>query len=296
MRPGPITGMAPPARTVPAVPASDPTTHALAAQAALGQRLRLDGRRRAGSVSVLYGAGATAIRVTRIGADDPARLQAVHERLEGLARVAPILAPVGPLQVTAGYAITLWPWVEPVRPPNGADLGACLRALHAAVPPPGLPQWTAFRTTVGRLAGLSDHPMLGSTATALRLLANELVAALVPDDTWRVVHGDAISDNLVITASGAALVDLDNLGIGPPMLDLGPAQCRHELDKTSPAEAEDMAAAYGAPLNAGPFVAFQRLSEAAYYLTAGAHRPGASAAVRHHLRALGLPTPWRAGL
>jgi len=126
--------------------------------------------------------------------------------------------------------VTFWGWLTPVDAPvTAATLGALARRLHHA---------TAGRTALrpadplGAARALLDEPQAIRRCEPrdLRLLHtvldrySEAWADVVAADPLgqAVIHADLHSDNVVSTASGPYLVDLELAGTGPCSYDLAP--------------------------------------------------------------------------
>ncbi|WP_016700651.1 phosphotransferase enzyme family protein, partial [Actinoalloteichus spitiensis] len=150
-----------------------------------------------------------------------------------------------------GRPVTWWVRLPEHRPATPAELGATLRRLHRL----DLPEAGVF-PTVDPLEGLSAA-LDGETLLAegdrdlLRDLADRLrveYRALVPHLPLRLIHGDAWQGNVVVPVAGGepVLLDLDQMGVGPPEWDLVSLAVDHtDFARITDAEYRAFVAAYG---------------------------------------------------
>jgi hypothetical protein len=153
-----------------------------------------------------------------------------------------------------GCAVTFWELLVPVaRRVTPRAIGALLRALHGAAGPP-LDADLPGLDPVPAIRWFQERPAidLGSETTAAfdRLLEER-------ERDWRawahrdplglrLLHGDLHADNVVVTARGPVLVDLEDSGVGPASWDLavpavGVRRYGHRAE-----DLEDVLDAYGA--------------------------------------------------
>jgi Ser/Thr protein kinase RdoA (MazF antagonist) len=166
------------------------------------------------------------------------------------------------------HPVTIWRQVTPSGPePRPADLGAILRAIHAADgPEPDLPRWNITGGIRSRLAHADTIDIatrdyltaeLSRVEAAVAALAE--VPPLIPSG---VLHGDAHVGNLIASPTGAVICDYDATSIGPREWDLTPAavgslRFRYPIDPHS-----GLVAAYGLDVTTWPgFPALRRLRE-----------------------------------
>ncbi|MEU8197708.1 aminoglycoside phosphotransferase family protein [Microbispora amethystogenes] len=129
-----------------------------------------------------------------------------------------------PLHVD-GHVLTLWEYLPEIGPrPDGRDLGALLRRLHALTdPPPDLLQWRPMAEVRQRLAepedlSADDHAFLLYECDEVEGQLADLRYVLKPG----VIHGDAFLGNVIAGPHGPALCDFDGTTIGPREWDLTP--------------------------------------------------------------------------
>lgn len=153
--------------------------------------------------------------------------------------------------VVGNRPVTWWVKVPDHRHATPAELGAVLGRLHAL----DIPESPAF-PVVDPFDGLNES-ITGGIAlpvddrTWLRHLADRLrveYAALLPDLSPCVIHGDAWQGNVVVPRSGGApvLLDLDHVGIGPREWDLVSLAVDHtDFARITDAEYHAFVDAYG---------------------------------------------------
>lgn len=182
--------------------------------------------------------------LARIGVPAPAVLG--HE---DRAAVVEDLGPTMAARLDAG--------ADPV--PLYADAARTLARLHAASPPPGLPEWDAPRMADAAGATLLDWwwpaalgaPPGDETRAALRAALLEMLA---PFAGRGFVHRDFFPANLIPTPRGMAVIDFQDASVGPCLYDLVSLveDARRDVD----AAARDAAIhAYGAGFDAAAFAA-----------------------------------------
>lgn len=193
---------------------------------------------------------------------DPAQL-AARVALAADPRMSGILLP--PLlpqpQLGAGRWLTIWPFGRTVDPdPDAAPWSAAARLLarlHAAdvegLPPAGGPARVA--RAVAALAPLRDDPDAHAVRTAWRTLPGWVQDAAPPPGRLRVTHGDWHFGQLIGGPDGRwLLADVDDLGLGDPLWDLGRPAAYCAVGIVTPEELAGFLDAYrvaGGPLDAG---------------------------------------------
>ncbi len=180
------------------------------------------------------------------------RVGQVFDRRQGpTARLCPGLAQ--PFVHPHGV-VTLWErLVATDRPLAATALGRLVRALHDAGRPPleaSLPRLDPFTPTQTWQAcpgpGFTLEELAALQALERRLRQRwEEVAAADPLGT-RLVHGDLHGDNVVVTARGPRLVDLEMAGVGPASWDLAVPAVAVRRYGQPPAYYRDIAEGYGA--------------------------------------------------
>ncbi|WP_168929289.1 phosphotransferase [Nocardioides sp. GY 10113] len=163
--------------------------------------------------------------------DLPAVDAALHLASQLAEAGAPVVPPARPASVRADrFVATAWPLGQPVSD-DGADdaaaLGRTLAGLHAVVPPVDLPAPGVADRIRRRLKEL-DPTIPGEISGSLHAHAEaalDLLAGLPLNAAAGavVLHGDAWPGNLVRLDGEHRMIDLDDLCIGPPELDLAPS-------------------------------------------------------------------------
>ncbi|MEZ4383912.1 MAG: phosphotransferase [Nannocystaceae bacterium] len=155
----------------------------------------------------------------------------------------------------AADAVTIWPRLTAVRAVTPRELGAVIRDLHersAGALAPDLPALDPFVELAALLADAARDPRWpAADVDRLRDLAAAHARrwhALAGDDPLgpAVVHGDVHRNNVIVTADGPVLIDLELAGVGPRTWDfvqLGAAVHRYGRE---PAALDDFIAGYGA--------------------------------------------------
>lgn len=140
----------------------------------------------------------------------------------------PLVAGKGQPWLVDGCVVTAWRWEEVTGAPSSADLGGLARALRERTvgsyvfDVPRFDPLTAIRSAVARV------PIGDPQGDFVRMRAQELsadwarIADRDPTGT-AVVHGDLHRENVLLTAQGAQLTDLELAGAGPSSYDTAPA-------------------------------------------------------------------------
>ena len=188
---------------------------------------------------------------SRLRADEPVAAREVEvARVLAEAEVpsVPLVAGRGQPWVVDGCVVTAWRWEEVVGTAGPDDLGALAAALRErtvgtfAFDVPRFDPLSAIRAAV---AGVAIGDPQGDF---VRLRAQELSAewARVADRDpagTAVVHGDLHRDNVLLTADGPLLTDLELAGAGPCSYDTAPAVVMVERYGADPATLEAFVAA-----------------------------------------------------
>lgn len=208
-----------------------------------------------GGRSVLVGLPAVPA-VARVDADEArARRQVVvAERLEeaGVPALRPLRG-AGRARWPAAGGVTAWRWEhatgEGVTP---GELGRLARRLHdrtrtrpGAAGEPRLDPLAAVADQLAGLPGDRDARRLSEVHDRLAPRWHEAAAA-DPLGWAAVVHGDLHAGNVVATAAGPVLVDLELAGVGPCSYDVAPQLVAHARYGHTAVELEAFLAAYGA--------------------------------------------------
>ena len=180
-------------------------------------------------LSLLARRGDVVVRV-RPRSEEPvaAREVAVALALADAAVPVTTLVDPGDQPWTIGASVvTAWSWSASIGSAGPAELGTLARMLAQqtgggpAYEVPRFDPLTAIRRTVEHL------PVGDDQADTIRRLAHGLgpawAAAADSDPAGvTIVHGDLHRDNVVVTASGPLLTDLELAGSGPPSYDTAP--------------------------------------------------------------------------
>ncbi|GAA3848141.1 phosphotransferase family protein [Streptomyces sedi] len=152
-----------------------------------------------------------------------ARLRVAAE-LDGL-----VVGPLGGVEVRDGLLVTRWPRGEPVDPDAPerypwAEAGALLARLHAVEPATPLPPAGGPARVARAVARLRAEVTGPRYAAAVRqvLRAHECGERIPVSQESTLCHGDFHLGQLVrFEGAGWRLIDVDDLGWGDPMWDLG---------------------------------------------------------------------------
>lgn len=146
-------------------------------------------------------------------------------RTQGVSAVEAV-AGIHQLVMVDRRPVTFWVELPQHRAATPAELGAVLRALHAAPRPSGegLPELDplarcAETVETARFLTLAERRFLRERLADLSQRWQELPPELPPS----VVHGDAWQGNAAVSGSRApVLLDLEAVSVGPPEWDLVP--------------------------------------------------------------------------
>jgi hypothetical protein len=170
--------------------------------------------------------GGVVARVTRPGQVATASKETRVSRWlhsSGIAVVTVLDSVPDPIEA-AGRAVTFWHELPEHRDGSITDVAAVLRKLHQLRPPDNidLPPLQPFIrieeriTEAQQLLDPADQQWLHQHLKSLRHRYEELA----PSFARRAVHGDAWGGNIVATASGPVVLDLERFATGPPEWDL----------------------------------------------------------------------------
>lgn len=238
----------------------------------------------------LPAAGAVA-RVERAGNEAGGRAQ-VAVGAAMMAAGVPVMRLLRPeLQPLGDGGVTVWELLEPAGPPLSSwELGALGRRLHDATAgrPAGPPvqlfaQIALLRPRCEGWLSVADASAIDGAIAALQRALPPLAAADPLGSA--LVHGDLSQANVLRTAAGPVMIDLEEAGWGPRSLDFAPRllAARHY---GLPAEALDaFFQGYGAPPPAPDYAeALVRLRGLVCLLWAGAMRRSSPAIAAEALR------------
>ncbi|MGL5811404.1 MAG: aminoglycoside phosphotransferase family protein, partial [Nocardioides sp.] len=145
-------------------------------------------------------------------------------------------------------AVTFWEELPPHVAGSPADIGRLLRRLHAMSPDginlPATDPFVQIEARIDSLAFLAAADrdwMLARSARLRREYGRALPAAATG-----LVHGDPWSGNVVRTADGPVLLDLERFSVGPPEYDLTVVAASHtSYGLLAAPDYEGLVAAYG---------------------------------------------------
>lgn len=238
---------------------------AMAAAVEAAAQVGLDGR----DAAVMRVGTSVLVRLSRAGTVarvEPAAHAPSVQRQVAFARAAAAAnAPVVRLQVpevievfhdSGTSLVTLWALLTPVAAVDGRALGAAARGLHAQTMggAPGVP--LADPLGAARVLLARPHPFLTPDDQAgLRALVETLTRrwhgelAAAPQ---ALVHGDLHQGNVVVTANGPVMVDLEYAGVGPVGLDLAAVGAHVKRYGLDPQWIQGFVDGYGQALHADP--------------------------------------------
>ncbi len=197
---------------------------------------------------------------SRLRAEEPVAAREV-EVARALAEAevpsVPLVAGKGQPWVVDGCVVTAWRWEEVVGAPSPEHLGSLAGSLRDRTvgthvfDVPRFDPLSAVRAAVARV------PIGDDQGDFVRLRAQELsadwarIADLDPAGT-AIVHGDLHRDNVLLTAEGPLLTDLELAGAGPCSYDTAPAVVMVDRYGADPATLESFVAAQGHDPRAWP--------------------------------------------
>ncbi|WP_168800419.1 phosphotransferase [Cellulomonas telluris] len=190
--------------------------------------------------TVVLRCGDLAVKVYPAGTD-PDHLARVTTALAGSATA---LLPVAEPVVTSWGVVSVQPWLTATGPVDWAGTGALLRAFHAEHADADVPAWQPLRRVLTVAPDLPDSAARVLVEARAALLA-ELAALRSPLGTG-VVHGDVSPANVLATAAGPVLIDLDFAARAPLEYDLSSAARRADAGELDPATYLAFCRAYGA--------------------------------------------------
>ncbi|MFD6324465.1 aminoglycoside phosphotransferase family protein [Streptomyces sp. NPDC058442] len=158
------------------------------------------------------------------------------------------LADVGQPIEAGGRPVTFWEELPPHQHGSHTEVAQLLKRLHA-LPAPDieLGHLDPFVRVGERLEAATT--LISKDREWLKGLHQELVAAWAERPHGRpdcAVHGDAWPGNLIRTAEGPLMIDLERFSLGPPEWDLVSTAVRaRTTGAVTPAEYDEFCAAYG---------------------------------------------------
>lgn len=196
--------------------------------------------------TVVLRAGDVAVKVYPAGTD-AASLSAAYGALDG-SRTA-LLPFAGPYDTPSGV-VTLSSWLHPAARLDWGAAGRLLRRFHDEHAGARLPAWTPMSRLVGQVADL-DPFSAGVLLAARDRLLSELggVGSVLGYGT---IHGDFSPSNVVTTATGPVLIDLDWAAHGPLEYDLASVARRAATGEVSQRKYRAFCSGYGFDVRGWP--------------------------------------------
>ena len=196
--------------------------------------------------TVVLRAGDVAVKVYPPGTD-AAHLDRLGRALAGSHTAhLPLAAPV----VTAHGVVTLSAWLPTARPVGWPELGALLRAFHAEHAAADVAAWTPLSRLPSQVTGLPPDAAQVLLDARTALLAE--LAALRSELGVGTIHADVSPSNVMRTAAGPRLIDLDWMGYAPREYDLASAARRVRTGEMSRRTYAGFCAAYGHDVRSWP--------------------------------------------
>nr|WP_297429723.1 hypothetical protein [uncultured Actinotalea sp.] len=190
--------------------------------------------------TVVLRVGDHAVKVYPPGTD-PAHLARV---VAGLAGSTTALLPTAGPVVTSSGVVLVAPWRTAVRPIDWTGTGALLRRFHDDHATADVAPWDPLRRLVTQVEGLPDDDARVLLDARLALL--DALTGVRPFLPPGVVHGDVSPLNVLHTAAGPVLIDIDFVARGPREYDLFSAARRHVTGELDDAAYRGFCRAYGA--------------------------------------------------
>jgi hypothetical protein len=196
--------------------------------------------------TVVLRAGEHAIKVYPPGTD-ARHLDRIGAAMSGSGTA---LLPTVPAVTTSYGVVTLVPWLPSAGPVAWPALGRLLRAFHDIHATADLPRWQPLSRLPSQVAGLcEEHAAVLLEARRALLGALEEVASQLGVGT---IHGDLSPGNVIRTASGPRLIDLDWVARAPREYDLASAARRFAAGDLSRQAYAGFCRGYGADVRSWP--------------------------------------------
>ncbi len=194
-----------------------------------------------------------------------------------------------------GHLATVWPLGDPPGNDPAESLAPILAALHDVAPVDGLPRWAGFerghyRTALAR-AGNVPSELVDEVTARLAQLESDFPSW----STDRVVHGDPHLGNLVTIDGRHLLIDLDDVALGCPEIDLAPMRTSYARFENIPGDWDRYLEAYNRPIDPdllGSFVELRQLTMVAWLFTLWEHRPESRNEAIHRVATLDQRATW----
>ncbi len=210
---------------------------------------------------------------------------------------APILPPRqrDPIALSTGELATVWPLAEASDREPALALAPTLSKLHDVDPVAGLPTWEGFPRARRRLDGAGAGGVPSELVDEISGRLDRLEAEFPDWSTDTVVHGDAHTGNLMKLGSDHVLIDLDDLALGCPEIDLAPIRTSYSrFDRLSGTWSEFLEA-YGQRVDLDLldwFVRLRQLTMTAWLFTLWDLRKESQAEARYWVSTLDKAAIW----
>lgn len=189
--------------------------------------------------TVVLRAGDTAVKVYPPGTD-PWHLDHLAGALTGTSTAH---LPLGRAVVTSNGVVTVTPWLPALAPVTWEETGALLRQFHADHEDADVPTWTPLSRLPFQVQGLGDRAREVLLAAREALL--DALAGVRSELGEGTIHGDVSPSNVMRTADGPRLIDLDWVARAPREYDLAAAARRFRDGEISRETYAGFCSAYG---------------------------------------------------
>ncbi len=189
--------------------------------------------------TVVLRSGGWAVKVYP-GGTDPAHLDRIRGALAGSSTAYRHWANA---VITSHGVVTVTPWLAATRAVSWRETGALLRRFHEQHAQADVPAWTPLSRLPSQV---EDLP--GAAADVLLAAREALLAALreVRSELGEgTIHGDVSPSNVMRTAEGPRLIDLDWVARAPREYDLASASRRYRAGEMSRRTYAAFCRAYG---------------------------------------------------
>lgn len=210
---------------------------------------------------------------------------------------APLLGPleIEPLTLPTGHLATIWPLGDKPEPRPAISLAPPLAKLHEVPPLPDLPTWAGFERGRYRLGLAREAHVPAALVDEVEAHLDYLQARFPAWSTATVVHGDPHTGNLVRLDGEHLLIDLDDLAVGCPEIDLAPLRCSYRRFDGIPGGWDRYLAAYDHAIDLDLldwFVQLRQLTMVAWLFTLWNYRPESQAEAIHRVKTLNKVAKW----
>lgn len=196
--------------------------------------------------TVVLRSGQHAIKVYPPGTD-PAHL---NRLADALAASGTAHLPISRATETPYGVVTVSPWLVAARPVSWAELGRLLRAFHDEHRAADIPHWRPLSRLPEQVRFLPDEQAeVLMEARAILLSALQEVGSVLGHG---VIHGDVSPSNVMRSATGPRLIDLDWAARGPLEYDLAAAARRVRNGEISRRTYARFCAGYGHDVRSWP--------------------------------------------